>query len=153
MAVERVFDLAPGDRDAAGVYDVLHAVHDVEVAAFVQVAEVAGVEPAAREGFLGLLGFLPVADRQVRGAVDDLAGLAHRRVVHLRVHHAGLDVEGRPSGGGQKALPVLLGPQDGGQGRDPALPVAVVQPGVGEPLAQLLKHRHGHDGGPVLQLP
>src|SRR5215207_1356177 len=88
---EGVLHVAPGYLHAAGVYDVLYSVHNVEVALFVEIAEVAGVEPAALELLFGLLGFLPITRHELRGTVDDLAGFVGRRVVHLRVHDSGLD--------------------------------------------------------------
>lgn len=73
------------------------------------------MEPAALEGFLGLLGFLPVIDHEVRGSVDDLAALAGREVVHLGIDDPGLDEQGGAPDGGQPLLVELLWPQDGGQ--------------------------------------
>src|SRR5215207_570473 len=129
VVVQDVLDLPPRDQNAAGVYDVLDPVDDVEVAPLVNIAQVAGVEPTAREGFFGLLGLVPVADHELRGAVHDLPVLAGPNVVHLRIHHARADVEDRLAGGGQLLLVVLLGTEDGGQRRDLALSVAVVKPG------------------------
>ena len=62
-----------------------------------------------------------------------------------RLHEQG----GTPNGG-QPLLVELLGLQDSGQGGDLALPIAVVEPGVGQPFTQLPEH--GHDRGTVLHL-
>ena len=52
------------------------AVGEEQVAAFVQVAEVAGVVPAALEGYCGQLGVLPVAGHDVLAPDADLTDLA-----------------------------------------------------------------------------
>jgi hypothetical protein len=99
----------PRDLDAASVYDVFDAVYDVEVALLVETAEVPRVEPAALEGLFGLVRLLPVADHQVWGAVDDLASLAGRNVVHLRADDPGLDQQGGASDRGQPLLGKFVG--------------------------------------------
>jgi hypothetical protein len=57
VAVQHVLDLDRRDVLAAGDDDVLAAVLDLDVAVRVHDRQVAGVEPAAREGLLGRLGF------------------------------------------------------------------------------------------------
>jgi hypothetical protein len=69
-----ILDLVGIDVLAVGVDDdVLAAPDDVEVALFVEAAEVAGVEPAIADGVRGGLFVLPVPRHHVLAAGDDLA--------------------------------------------------------------------------------
>ena len=75
---------------ATGDDDVLGAIAQLDIAVRMHHAQVAGVEPAARERLLGAVGVLVVALHDVVAAHHDLA---HRRavggdVVHVVVDHA-----------------------------------------------------------------
>ena len=72
--VDAVFDFAGVDVFAVHDDEVFQAVDDVDVAVFVHVGEVAGVEPAVfGEDFLGFLGLVPVAFHDVVAADEELA--------------------------------------------------------------------------------
>src|SRR3954471_10257494 len=81
VAVEDVLDLAWPDLVARRVDLVLLAVDEVEPAVGVHEADVAGLQRAARQRVLGLLGLLPVAGHDLRAARDELAHLARRQVL------------------------------------------------------------------------
>ena len=106
---EHVLDLGAVDVLAAGDDHVLLAVDDVDEALFVHPAQIAGVEPAAGERLRGRLGLVPVAGHQRRAAVDDLADLARRDVVHVVVDDPRLDVGDRLADRADLAHRVLAG--------------------------------------------
>src|ERR1044072_1196614 len=60
MCGKDILDLGAVDVLAAGDDHVLLAVHDPDVALFVLAYEIAGMEPATREGLRGGLGVVPV---------------------------------------------------------------------------------------------
>ena len=84
-----VLHLGAVDVLAAGDDHVLLAVDDVDVAVLVLPHQVTGMEPAAAERLGGLLGLVPVPLHHQRAAVDDLADLAARDVVHRRRRRRG----------------------------------------------------------------
>ena len=79
MTVEDVLDLARPDLVAGGVDLVLLAVDHVEPAVGVHEADVAGVQRAARDGALALLGPAPVPGHDLRPGGDELTDLAGRQ--------------------------------------------------------------------------
>ena len=83
MVVQHALDLGRVHVLAAGDHHVLHAVGDEQEAVVVEVADVAGVEPALGvDGGAGGLGLVPVALHDVRAAGAHLA-LGARLVEHL----------------------------------------------------------------------
>ncbi|MCY1506165.1 hypothetical protein D9M68_404040 [compost metagenome] len=93
MAVQHALDLDGGDVLAAGDDDVLQPVADFHVAVRMPHRQVAGVEPAAGEGFLGGAGVLQVALHHRVATHEDLAdglAVARHRFEAGRVgdHHA-----------------------------------------------------------------
>src|SRR5207249_11298876 len=104
VLVEDVLDLARPDLVAAGVDLVFLPVDDVEPAGRVHVADVAGVQGAARQRVRGLLGLVPVAGHHHRPAGDDLADLAGRQVpavVADDTHHRVVDGHADRQGAGR----------------------------------------------------
>ena len=91
MAEERVLDLGRVDVLAARDDHVRDPVVDVEIALRVEIAGVAGMEPAAAHGPRRLLGQVPVARHVLRRAAHDLADLARRHRVVLAVDDGDLD--------------------------------------------------------------
>src|SRR2546426_354083 len=73
VLVQHALDLGARDVLAARHDHVLEPVDDVEVAVFVDDADVAGVEPAARERGASRVGVAPVALEHLRPAQYDLA--------------------------------------------------------------------------------
>ena len=72
--VDAVFDFAGVDVFAVHDDEVFQAVDDVDVAVFVHVGEVAGMEPAVfGEDFLGFFGLVPVALHDVVAADEEFA--------------------------------------------------------------------------------
>ena len=151
VLVEHLLDLAAGHVLPARLDHVLLAVDDRDVALLVEGAEVARVEPAAREALGRLPGVAPVAERGVRAAVDELAQLARGDVATLVVDDARLDQERRPAGRARLA-DLVLRAQHGGQRRHLGLPVEVEEAHPGQALAELVEHLHRHDRGAVVAL-
>src|ERR1700730_14504735 len=85
MGGQGVRDLGAVDVLPAGDYHVFLAVDDVQEPLVVGPYQIAGVEPAAGEGLLGGGWVVPVARHEGGPAVDDLADLAGRHVVHQLV--------------------------------------------------------------------
>ena len=84
-----VLDLGAVDVLAAGDDHVLLAVDHVQEALLVRADQVTGMEPAAAERLGRGLGVLPVPGHGRRAAVDDLADLAGRDVLHVVVDDPG----------------------------------------------------------------
>src|SRR3546814_18801130 len=79
MAEDRAFDLGRIDIFAAGDDHVLHPVVDEEIAVRVEIARVAGANPAiVGHSRRGRIGQVPISQHIVRRARDDLATLAGR---------------------------------------------------------------------------
>ncbi len=90
VAVEHALQFDGGDVFAAGDDDVLEPVADLDVAVRMADRQVAGMEPAAGEGFLGGAGILQVALHHGIAAHEDLAdglAVARHRLEGLRVGH------------------------------------------------------------------
>src|SRR3954462_13629221 len=81
VLVEDLLDLARVDVVAAADDQLLLAVDDEEVAVLVDLAHVAGVEPAVDDPLVGFLGLVPVALHDVVALDGDLADLALLDVV------------------------------------------------------------------------
>ena len=81
MLVKDFVHLAGIDIEPAGDDHVLFAVHDIDVAVFVRLADIAGVEPAVLELVCGFLRIVPVALHDGRALDDDFAGLARLDVL------------------------------------------------------------------------
>ena len=90
MLEQGFLDLAARDHDAARLDDVLHAIDDEQIALVVEIADVAGMEPAAGEGLLRLLRLVPVFVQELRRAMDDLAVHAGRAIAHVGIDDARL---------------------------------------------------------------
>ncbi|EWS63281.1 hypothetical protein Y695_03488 [Hydrogenophaga sp. T4] len=127
QAVDHFLHLAAGHVFAAGLDHVFLAVHDGDETFAVDHGQVAAVEPVALEAGRRALGVVEVAEHQVRGAVHDLADLAHGHVLHGVVDHAGFHVEhGLATRAGFAEL--VVRPEHGGQRCDFGLAVQVPQP-------------------------
>ncbi|CAM5742688.1 hypothetical protein SHIRM173S_05561 [Streptomyces hirsutus] len=113
--------------------------------------EVPGAEPAVAEGLGGLLGLVPVPLAQLQHLVDDLAGCPVGYVLAVLVDHPCVHEQHGPPAGVHAPL-VLVGCEDGRQRSDLALPEAVVDGQVRQPLREPLQDRHGHDRRPVVRL-
>src|SRR4029077_16366321 len=112
-------DLTGVDVEPAGDEHVLGAVHDVQVAAAVEAADIPGVQPAAAQGLRGRLGTLPVALHQRRSANADLADLVRGERTVLGVEDGHLHARAHVPARGEPLTPravddVLLAPQIGG---------------------------------------
>ena len=107
MGEQHFLDLARIDVGAAGDDQVLGAVLEVEIALLVEDADVAGMQPAAAQRGRARLRVLPIA-RHDHAAAEDLAGLArrHRLVLRIRDHH--LDAGIRLAGRGQALAPARM---------------------------------------------
>src|SRR5215469_17096456 len=83
---DRGLDFRTIDIEAAGDDHVFLSVHDVNVAVFIQIADIARMVPAMRADFRRGLGQLVVTVTNKGSAHDDLAALARRqnfaRVIH-----------------------------------------------------------------------
>ena len=112
--VDAVFDFAGVDVFAVHDDEVFQAVDDVDVAVFVHVGEVAGVEPAVfGEDFLGFFRFVPVALHDVVAADEELAdGAGDVGAVHFDGDH-GFDAG---DGGAAGQVLGLRGRQDADDG-------------------------------------
>ena len=88
MLVERVLDLARVDAVAAAQDHVLDAVDEVQIAVGVEVADVAGAEPAVGERLARRLGVAPVAAHHPGRDQLHLAGLARRHRLPVAVRDA-----------------------------------------------------------------
>lgn len=86
MAQQDLFDLQGRDLLPAAVDDVLDAADDEEVAVGVEIAEVAGPEPAVAEGGPCRRLVIIIAAAHVRPAQHDLAMLAARKRAARPVH-------------------------------------------------------------------
>ena len=108
MLVDDVLDLDRGDVLAAGDDDVLGAVLELDIAVRVHDAEIAGMEPAAGEGFLRRLLVLEIALHDDIAAEHDLAerpavggrllhrgGVHHRQIFERVIAHALADAFGQ----------------------------------------------------------
>ena len=112
VADDDLLDLDRVDVLAAGDDHVLLAVDERDVAVLVDLAEVAGVEPAAAERVGRRPGQHPVAGEDVLAAHEQLADVADRDVPVVGVDQAGLDVLQRAADRAQLVLDVL-GVEDG----------------------------------------
>ncbi|CAB4921133.1 unannotated protein [freshwater metagenome] len=86
MRVDHIFDLAGVDVYAGANDHVVLAIDQEEVALFVQVANVAGVQPTVNDRLLGRFGTVPVALHQHLTARYNLAGLTGAKEVALFIH-------------------------------------------------------------------
>src|SRR5690606_31973464 len=87
---DAVLDLVREDVEAGHVDHVLLAVDDAEIAALVHGRDVAGVEPAAAQRLVGLVGAVQVALEHLAPAGHQLTGLARRGRVVVRGDDADL---------------------------------------------------------------
>ncbi len=93
VLVENVLDLGRVDVLAAGDDHVLRPADDPVVALLVACCDVAGQEPAVREGGGGCLVVLPVTGEDVRAADDELSlGGAVEQVARLGIAERDVDV-------------------------------------------------------------
>ncbi len=107
VAHEDLLDLDRVDVLAAGDDHVLLAVDERDVAVLVDLAEVAGVEPAAAERLGRRLRQHPVPGEDVLAAHEQLADLAHGDVAVVGVDEARLDVQQRAADRAELVLDVL----------------------------------------------
>ena len=169
MGGDDLFDFARPDLEAAGLDEVLLAVDEEEVAVVVEVADVAGEDPAVAEHVGGLFGALPIAIHDLGGADDDLAGGVGRLVQQagLQVDDAQVDIgQGQPGGavffqamhganhGGQDGLGHGVGIQQAAVGELLETKLGLLQEGGGGGIADL--HRFeidlaGDDAGVIEQ--
>src|SRR4051794_15836485 len=97
MGADDVLDLAREDVETAGHDHVLLAVDDREEAVRILASDVTGVQPAALERLLGLLGLVPVALHDKRPADADLTGLTVGDLVEVVVEQRDLQPRHRPA--------------------------------------------------------
>ena len=107
VAHEDLLDLDRVDVLAAGDDHVLLAVDERDVAVVVDLAEVAGVEPAAAERVGRRRRQHPVAGEDVLAAHEQLADLADGDVAVVVVDEAGLDVQQRAADRAELLLDVV----------------------------------------------
>ena len=98
ILVQDRLDLARRDILPAGHDDVFLAIDDREVAALVEPAEIAGVEPAVDDCLRGRGGILEVAGHHLPPAHRDLAHLAGSHLMTVLVDDAELDERRRAAG-------------------------------------------------------
>src|ERR1019366_5800626 len=117
---------------------VLDAVHHIDEAVLVDAPDVAGVVPAVNEGRRGGLGLLPIAFHDI-GAIDaDLADLADRQGVAVRI--GDLDVvDRRRQAYAFRPLQIVLAGAAGGDRGGLGGAVALAGPGGGEEFLGLLR--------------
>ena len=115
MLDEAVLDLDAVDVLAAADDHVLLAVGDEEEAVVVDVADVAGVQPAVAHGVRGRLGLVPVAGHDERAVHRHLAGLTGRHLVAVGV--ADLELERRHRLADRRRLVDRVLARDGGRDR------------------------------------
>ncbi|MET3365119.1 hypothetical protein ABIF60_006514 [Bradyrhizobium japonicum] len=96
MAEQDLFHLERRDLLPAAVDDVLDAADDEEIAVSVEIAEIAGPEPAVAEGGLCRRLVVVIAAAHVRSAQHDLATLAARKCTARLVHDGDLGAGGAP---------------------------------------------------------
>ena len=138
-----LLDLPAGDVLAAGLDHVLLPVHHRQVSIGVDHAKIPGVEPAVFESLSRPLRVLPVASHRVRAAVHDLPDLAGRNGLVRVIDHHRLHVQPRPTGGAEPGE-LLVGLEDGGDGRHLGLSVEIPEPQLGKARRDLLEHLDGH---------
>src|SRR5260370_33128252 len=95
MLVDRLLDIAREDLVAAGDDDVLDAVDEKEITVGIEIADIAGMQPAIDENLRRLLVLAPVAGHDLRTANADLAALAGRQQPCRPLVEAD-DLDGRP---------------------------------------------------------
>ena len=148
VLVQHFVYFAGVDVVAADEHHVFFAVHNVEIAVFVHIGDVAGIQPAVAQGAGRVVGVVPVAGHNLRALDDQLAGFAHghRDTAHFHVHDLGHGI-----GQGQADGTVFVGAVQGGQvgdGRGLGQAEAFGYAGAGEfiDLLQILQ-RHGRGPG------
>mgnify|MGYP000942391913 CR=1 FL=1 len=100
-AAEHPLDLARVDVDAAADDQVARAASEGQVAALVELAEVAGAEPAVAQHLGRLLGPAPVAGHRLLAAHAHLADLPAGELGAVLAADAQLDADQRPPAGAQ----------------------------------------------------
>src|SRR6185312_13520254 len=91
ILVDRLLDVARIDLVAAGDDDVLDAVDEEKVTVGVEVADIAGAQPATAEHRGGRLGLAPISRHDLRSAHRHFAALACRRQPRRVVERYDLD--------------------------------------------------------------
>ena len=101
VAVESVFDLRRIDVFAARNDHVLGAVDQKQKPVFIDIANVAGADPAIRiDRRLGGFGVLVIADHHMHAAGHQFANLAGRKRIIVRIEDGHIQIcEGAPSAG------------------------------------------------------
>ncbi|MGY3294065.1 hypothetical protein ACVWW5_006730 [Bradyrhizobium sp. LM3.4] len=94
MTEQDLFDLQRRDLLPAAVDDVLDTADDEEIAVGVEVAEIAGPEPAVAEGRLCCRLVIIVAAAHIRSAKHDFAVLAARERTASLIHDRDLGARG-----------------------------------------------------------
>src|SRR3546814_12540226 len=94
MRSDGVFDFGREDILAARDHHVLHPVANEEIAARVEIARVAGMDPAVGQRCGAFLGLVPIAEHRTRAAYPDLAGRAGCHGLAALVDAATLDAIG-----------------------------------------------------------
>ena len=111
MAVDRLLHHARIDVVAGADDEVLDAVDEEQEAVFVEIADVAGVDPTALEGLGRRLGAIPVARHGLRSGDADLARFADGKHLLAFLQRANFD----PRAGQRQAdRPVLADADPGG---------------------------------------
>ncbi|MHC2533441.1 hypothetical protein ACVJMY_003010 [Bradyrhizobium diazoefficiens] len=94
MAEQDLFHLERRDLLPAAIDDVLDAADDEEIAVGIEIAEIAGPEPAVAEGGLRRRLVIIIATAHVRAAQHDLAVCAARKRAARLVHDRDLGPRG-----------------------------------------------------------
>ena len=143
MGVEHVLHLPRPHLVAAGHDHVLLAVHQIEPAVFVHIADVTGQQSPVFEGGRGLFGLTPVARHDLRPRDRKLAELAGWQQRPVAVNHNDIGAEHRLADRQRPGLRIYrgLGAQRNAEHRGRRLrhPIDVVQVGA-EACAEALEH-------------
>src|SRR6266699_4937221 len=79
MVIQNLLDLARVNIKAAGDYQIFGAIHDIEKAIFIHLADIAGTHPAIDKNVARLLFAVPVALHNIGTLHHDLANLTGRQ--------------------------------------------------------------------------
>ena len=140
MGQQHVLDVARIDVEAAANDEVLDAVNDVEVAVVIEVADVAGVQPAVTHRRRGRLRTVPVAGHEHRSADADLAVLAGRQPGPVGSHDSHLHPLDRRA---HRAKPAAGGRLGTDQRAGLRTAVALPDLAAGHPPLELGRHLRG----------
>src|SRR5262245_4531180 len=105
VCADNFLDLTRVDVCTTGDDHVLLAIRDVQVAIFVKMTHVAGMEPAVAERLRGRVGVVPVTLHHEVATYDDLPRRSRRNITVHVVDHPDLDPGGLASSRAEAAPP------------------------------------------------